>query len=152
MLESAAMEWIRELIEWVGNDGGTTAATLFPFALLGLSGLYVLWLIVGYLRVSQVGINEAPPAAPVLSLPERAKDEAAVEGEAAAEAAPAAPRGVPYCPVDRLAYPPGARFCTVCERDLTIECKTCGATVQASETSCYRCGTPTGTPAEPLLA
>jgi hypothetical protein len=141
MLESAAMEVIRDLIEWVGNDGGTTAATLFPFALLGLSGLYVLWLIVGYLRVSQVGVNEASPAGPVLSLPERAED----------EAAPVAPRGVPYCPVDRLAYPAGARFCTVCERDLTLDCTNCGATVQASETSCYRCGTPTGTPAEPLL-
>lgn len=149
MLESAAMEFIRELIEWVGNDAGTTAATLFPFALLGLSGLYVLWLIIGYLRVSQVGVNEASSAGPVLSLPdrtERTEDAAATEPETAV-----APRGVPYCPVDRLAYPAGARFCTVCERDLTLECTNCGATVQASETSCYRCGTPTGTPAEPLL-
>jgi hypothetical protein len=131
------MEAIRDLIEWVANDSGSTAATLFPFALLGLSGLWLLWMIVGYLRVSQVGIEERAAAGQVLSLPE-------------AEPSPA-PRGVPYCRFDRLEYPPGARFCTVCERDLTIDCANCGATLPASEASCYRCGTPT-TPAEtPLL-
>jgi hypothetical protein len=129
------MEAIRDLIEWVANDSGSTAATLFPFLLLGLAGLWVLWMIVGYLRVSQVGIEERA-AGQVLSLPEP-------------DAAPA-PRGVPYCSYDRLAYPAGSRFCTVCERDLTIDCANCGATLPASEPSCYRCGTPT-TPAQPPL-
>jgi hypothetical protein len=130
------MEAIRDLIEWVGNDSGSAAATLFPYALLGLAGLWVLWMIVGYLRVSQVGIEERANTGQVISLP---------EGDATA-----APRGVPYCAFDRLAYPAGARFCTVCERDLTIDCANCGATLPASEASCYRCGTPT-TPAEPAL-
>src|SRR5919106_6418862 len=107
------MEAIRDLIEWVANDSGSTAATLFPFALLGFAGLWLLWMIVGYLRVSQVGIEERAAGDQVLSLPE------------APEASPA-PRGVPYCSFDRLEYPPGARFCTVCERDLTIDCANCG--------------------------
>src|ERR671919_1811058 len=107
------MEAIRNLIEWVANDSGSTAATLFPFLLLGLAGLWLLWMIVGYLRVSQVGIEERAAGGQVLSLPE------------AQEASPA-PRGVPYCSFDRLEYPPGARFCTVCERDLTIDCANCG--------------------------
>lgn len=130
------MEAIRNLIEWVANDSGSTAATLFPFMLLGLAGLWVLWMIVGYLRVSQVGIEDRAGAGQAVGLPEGGS-------------APA-PRGVPYCAFDRLEYPLGARFCTVCERDLTIDCATCGATVPASEASCYRCGTPTN-PAEPAL-
>jgi hypothetical protein len=132
------MDAIRDLIEWIANDSGSAVATLTPYLLLGLAGLYVLWLVIGYLRVSQVSIRESPSSGGVLSLPEGGHAEQA-------------PRGVPYCAFDGLQYPPGARFCTVCERDLKIECATCGATLAASEASCYRCGTPT-TPAEqPLL-
>lgn len=132
------MEAIRDLIEWIANDSGSAVATVTPYFLLGLAGLYVLWLIVGYLRVSQVAIRESAPAGTVLSLPE-GEDEDQV------------PRGVPYCRFDRLQYPPGARFCTVCERDLTIECSNCGATLPASDASCYRCGTPTMPAEQPLL-
>ena len=52
-----------------------------------------------------------------------------------------APRGVPYCPVDGLQYPPGARFCTQCEADLALSCANCGTTIRAADESCYRCGT-----------
>ena len=47
-------------------------------------------------------------------------------------------------PFDGLQYPLGARFCTACERDLLLDCVNCGATLAASDASCYRCGTPTG--------
>jgi hypothetical protein len=132
------MDAIRNLIEWVANDSGSAVATLTPYLLLGLAGLYVLWLVIGYLRVSQVSIRESAASGSALSLPEGGHAEPP-------------PRGVPYCAFDGLRYPPGARFCTACERDLNIDCSNCGATLAASEASCYRCGTPT-TPAEqPLL-
>lgn len=132
------MELIRDAIEWIGNDAGSAIFTVGPYLLVGLLGLYLLWLLVGYLRVSQVGLTDAPPA-PVLALP------------AGGEALAAAPRGVPYCAADGLQYPLGATYCTACERDLQIDCRTCGATVVASEASCYRCGTPTGAQPDPLL-
>jgi hypothetical protein len=125
------MELIRYVIEWVGNDLGTTLATLFPFMLLGLLGLYVLWMLVGYLRVSQVGLGEGREVRQAMPL------------QAGAEGAER-PRGVPYCTFDGLAFPIGARFCASCERDLFIDCATCGATLSAADASCYRCGTPTG--------
>lgn len=133
------MELIRDVIEWVGNDLGSTIFTLGPFLLVGLLGLYLLWLVVGYLRVSQVGIGEPR------------SHEQAVPLAAAGGDVQHAPPGVPYCSFDGLQYPVGARFCTTCERDLQLECATCGATVAASEPSCYRCGTPTGASATPLL-
>jgi hypothetical protein len=128
------MDAIRDLIEWIANDSGSAVATITPYLLLGLAGLYVLWLVLGYLRVSQVSIRESASQGSALSLPEGGHAEKA-------------PRGVAYCAFDGLQYPPGARFCTVCERDLNIDCTNCGATLAASEASCYRCGTPT-TPAE----
>ena len=134
------LDAIREFIEWLSSDIINVVATLFPYLLVGLVGLYVLWLVVGYLRVSQVGLHEGHAPQSAVALP------AAPEGEALA----AAPRGVPYCATDGLQYPAGARFCTRCERDLSIDCSSCGATVSASEASCYRCGTPTGV-AEPAL-
>lgn len=137
MLESAAMELIRNVIEWVGNDAGSAIFTVGPYLLVGLLGLYVLWLLIGYLRVSQVGLGDRG-AQPVVALP--------TGGEAVAPQ-----RGVPYCAFDGLQYPVGATFCTSCERDLQLDCSTCGATVVASEPSCYRCGTPTGAQATPLL-
>jgi hypothetical protein len=133
------MEMIRDWIEWVGNDLGTTIFTLGPYLLLGLLGLYVLWLVIGYLRVSQVGLGEgraAQPAVPLLA-----------GGESSAEV----PRGVPYCRVDKLSFPIGARYCTQCERDLLIDCANCGATLSGGDASCYRCGTPTGVEAFSLL-
>lgn len=129
MLESRPMEAIVDLIEWVADDSAQFVAMLLPYGLLGLSALYVAWLVIGYLRVSQVAINAESGVQPTLRLP-RAPD-GAIE----------APRGVPYCPVDGLQYPPGARFCTQCESDLALSCANCGATIRAADESCYRCGT-----------
>jgi hypothetical protein len=123
------MQAIRDLIEWFADDIAGAIATLLPYMLLGLSALYVAWLVIGYLRVSQVSINAESVVQPALRLP-RAPD-GAIE----------APRGVPYCPVDGLQYPPGARFCTHCEADLAVSCANCGATIRAADESCYRCGT-----------
>jgi hypothetical protein len=134
------MELIRDVIEWVGNDAGSTIFTLGPFMLVGLLGLYMLWLLVGYLRVSQVGIGE----------PRGHEQAVPIPSSGSGSDQKAAP-GVPYCSFDGLQYPIGARFCTSCERDLMLECVTCGATVVASEPSCYRCGTPTGAHTTPLL-
>jgi hypothetical protein len=121
------MDLIRQVLEWVSTGVGGLAATLFPFAMLGLLGLYLLWLVIGYLKVSQVGVQAA--TAPALRLP-RAPD-GALE----------APRGMPYCPVDGLQYPAGARFCPACESDLLVSCANCSATIRAADESCYRCGT-----------
>jgi hypothetical protein len=131
------MELIRDVIEWVSSESLGAIATLFPWMLVGLVGLYVLWLLVGYLRVSQVGLADSHVAAPAVALPgPTSDDEAAVLGEA--------PRGVPYCSFDGLQYPAGARFCAKCERDLSLDCVNCGATLTAGDASCYRCGTRTG--------
>jgi hypothetical protein len=134
------MELIRDLIEWVANDAGVVAAGLFPFLLVGIVGLYLLWLIIGYLRVSQVGIADARISAQAVPLPSGADD--VVEH----------PRGVPYCSFDGLQYPIGARFCAACERDLRLDCVNCGATLSAGDASCYRCGTPTGVTGSPSPA
>ncbi|MEX1156224.1 MAG: zinc ribbon domain-containing protein [Chloroflexota bacterium] len=123
------MDAIRDLIEYVANDIGGLAATLFPFALLGLIGLYLLWLVIGYLRVSQVGINAESAVLPTLQLPK------------APDGAIEAARGVVYCPNDGIAYPAGAVYCTVCESDLVASCANCGASIRAADESCYRCGT-----------
>jgi hypothetical protein len=61
---------IKGFIEWIGHDSGSAAATVFPYLLLGLVGLYFLWLLVGYLRVSQVGAGAEGHASPApLPLP-----------------------------------------------------------------------------------
>lgn len=133
------MDLIRDLIEWFANDIGSTAATLFPFAVVGLLGLYVLWLVVGYLRVSQVGLADAGGPRAAVPLP---------GGTEAAER----PAGVPYCAFDGLQYPSGALFCAACERDLALDCVSCGATLRAGDASCYRCGTPTAAADTALLA
>ena len=127
------MQLIIDLIEWVANDSGTALATLFPYLLLGLAGLYVLWLVVGYLRVSQVAIQQDGPGSQAIIAP--APGPAGLLG--------AAPRGVPYCPVDGLQYPAGARYCVQDEAELLMVCSTCGTVVRAAEDACYRCGTPT---------
>ena len=124
------MDLITNLIEWVANDSGTALATLFPYMLLGLAGLYVLWLVLGWLRVSQVAIQrDGPGTQAVVMLPQ------------APDGVTAAPRGVPYCPADGLQYPPGARFCVQDESELLLACANCGTTIRAAAESCYRCGT-----------
>lgn len=123
------MELIGQAIDFVATGLGEFAAALAPYGFIGLVGLYLLWLVIGYLRVSQVGIDAESATLPALPLP-RAPD-GAVE----------APRGAPYCPNDGLRYPAGARFCTQCEADLLVSCANCGATIRAADESCYRCGT-----------
>ena len=133
------MDLIRDVADWLATGWGDRLGLFFPLVLAGLLGLYLLWLLIGYLRVSQVGIAERAPAQPVVALP---------SGADAAEL----PRGVPYCAFDRLQYPAGARFCTSCERDLSLDCTNCGATLLASDASCYRCGTRTVAGDAPLLS
>ena len=123
------MDLIRTVVDFIATGLGGLAATLAPYAFIGLLGLYLLWLVIGYLRVSQVGIEAQAATLPAVQLP-RASD-GAIE----------APRGVPYCPNDGLRYPAGARFCTQCEADLLVSCANCGATIRAADESCYRCGT-----------
>ncbi len=134
------MELIREVLRWIAEDSANALATAVPFLLLGLLGLYVLWLVVGYLRVSQVGLGEGRGVQRAVALP------AATEGAVAER-----PAGVPYCTFDGLAYPAGARFCSSCERDLFIDCAVCGATGSTAAASCYRCGAPTGSAANASL-
>ncbi len=131
------MELIRNTIEWVATDTMGFIAAVFPYLLVGLVGLWLLWLLLGYLRVSQVGLADRQPAGQVVALPASSADAAEPE-------LPTAPRGVPYCAFDGLEYPAGARFCLSCERDLSLDCINCGATLTAGDASCFRCGTRTG--------
>jgi hypothetical protein len=123
------MQAIRDAIEWFSDDIAGFVAGLLPYLLLGLAAVYVLWLVIGYLRVSQVGIEADAGREPALRLP-RAPD-GAIE----------APRGVPYCPVDGLQFPAGARFCTRCEGELSVSCANCGTSIRAADEACYHCGT-----------
>jgi hypothetical protein len=123
------MDLIRHAIDFIATGLVGFAATLAPYGFMGLIGLYLLWLVIGYLRVSQVGIQAESATLPAVQLP-RTHD-GAIE----------APRGVAYCPVDGLRYPAGARFCTQCEADLLASCANCGAVIRAADESCYRCGT-----------
>lgn len=125
------MELIRDIADWVATGWGDRLGLFFPLAVVGLIGLYVLWLVIGYLRVSQVGLHDGGAPQQLVALPSA--------GEGIEH-----PRGVPYCAFDGLQYPAGARFCTSCERDLMLECVNCGATLSAGDASCYRCGTSTG--------
>jgi hypothetical protein len=133
------MELIKDVLDWIATNTGELLANLWPYAMLGLLGLYLLWLIVGYLRVSQISVAERRPGGQAVALP-------------ASAGADERPRGVPYCPVDGLQFPLGARFCTKCERDLILECGNCGATLSAGDASCYRCGTRTGAADVALLS
>jgi hypothetical protein len=123
------MELIGDIINFIATGLGEFAAMMAPYAFIGLVGLYLLWVGIGYLRVSQVGIQAESTVLPALPRP-RAPD-GAID----------VPRGVPYCPNDGLRYPAGARFCTQCEADLLASCANCGATIRAADESCYRCGT-----------
>ena len=133
------MDLIRDVADWLSTDWGNRLGLFFPLLLVGLVGLYLLWLVIGYLRVSQVGISERRTSGQAVPLP------------SATESPVQAPRGVPYCSFDGLQYPAGARFCTSCERDLMLDCVTCGATLSAGDASCYRCGTRTGAAGTALL-
>ena len=130
------MDLIRDVIEWLSSGWGDRLGLVFPLILAGLIGLYLLWLLVGYLRVSQVGIGETRAGGRHV--------EHAVQLPRSPEGTLAAPRGVPYCPTDGIQFPAGARYCTVCERDLSLDCANCGATLRAADASCYRCGVRTG--------
>ncbi|HEY8772385.1 MAG TPA: zinc ribbon domain-containing protein [Candidatus Limnocylindria bacterium] len=123
------MELIRDVINFIATGLGGFGATLAPYAFIGLVGLYLLWLVIGYLRVSQVGVRAEATALPALPL------------RRAADGAIDVPRGVAYCPNDGLRYPGHARFCTRCEADLLVSCANCSATIRAADESCYRCGT-----------
>jgi hypothetical protein len=127
------MDLIRDIADWLTTGWGDRLGLFFPIVVAGILGLYLLWLVVGYLRVSQVGLGEGHAQRHVLELPSSS-------GTATADL----PRGIPYCSFDGLQYPGGATFCSVCERDLLLDCSNCGATLAASDASCYRCGTPTG--------
>jgi len=136
------MELIRDIGDWIATGWGDRLALFFPLILVGMLGLYMLWLVIGYLRVSQVGIADREGGSrQVVELP-------STGGTAATDH----PRGVPYCAFDGLQFPSGARFCTTCERDLTLDCTNCAATLSAGDASCYRCGTRTGAADVPLLS
>jgi hypothetical protein len=123
------MQLVKDVVNFIATGLGGLGATLAPYAFIGLVGLYLLWLVIGYLRVSQVGIQAESTTLPALPLA-RAHD-GAID----------VPRGVAYCPNDGLRYPGHARFCTHCEADLLVSCANCGATIRAADESCYRCGT-----------
>lgn len=125
------LDWIKNLIEWIAQDSATALAGFAPLAMLGLLMLYVAWLVIGYLRVSQVG----------------REDELLLAGRA--ERVPRAPDGVvevdpgvPYCEHCALRYPAGALFCVRCEGELTVGCTSCGARLRPTDELCLRCHTP----------
>jgi hypothetical protein len=120
---------LKGIIEWIGHNTGYLLAFGYPWLAAGLAFAYVLWLVLGYLRVSQVGITAERESGTVLPLP------------AASQGAMARPRGIPYCPTDHLQFPAEARYCPRCEGDLLVDCSNCGTTIRAADESCYRCGT-----------
>lgn len=117
---------LKELIESLATGWGERLTILVPLALVGGLGLYMAWLVIGYLRASQAGIEAE-----------------AVTGEAIPRdtAPPALTAGAPFCTVDGLVHPPGAIYCARCEADLARDCPTCGTTIRASDAVCYSCGT-----------
>lgn len=128
------LDAIDRFIEWAANDSGSALATIFPYLLLGLVGLYLLWLVLGYLRVSQVGLaDDGGGHAPVASVAPRLPH--------ATGGAIEAPRGVPFCPVDGIAYPSGAVYCARDESSLVVNCANCGTRISAADGHCYHCGT-----------
>ena len=131
---------IKGFIEWVGHDLGSATATVFPYLVVGAFGLYLLYLVVGYLRASQVGVSSESPGSE--SLPATAVPMLPVgTGTPGGTPASGFPRGVPYCPTDQLAYAPGAQICPRCEGDLLVDCANCGTTIRAADPSCFHCGT-----------
>lgn len=118
---------LKAFIESLATGWAERLTILVPLALVGLLALYVAYLLIGYLRAAQTGIEAD-----------------AVAGEAIAPdpAAPAAlSAGAPYCLVDGLVHPQGAAYCVRCEADLARDCATCGTTIRAVDAVCYSCGT-----------
>ncbi|HJT63532.1 MAG TPA: hypothetical protein VJ839_02045 [Candidatus Limnocylindria bacterium] len=118
---------LKELIESLATGWGERLTILVPLALVAGLGLFVVYLLIGYLRASQRGIEAEAVAGEVLP------------PEAAASAT--LPAGAPYCPVDGLVHPPGAAYCIRCEADLARDCATCGTTIRAVDAVCFSCGT-----------
>ena len=124
------IEWIVGLIEWAAADAGSVAATIFPFAMAGIVLLWAAWLVIGYIRVSQVDVADGTLVAGHAERVARAPD-GVLEVD----------RGVPFCDHCGLRYPAGALFCARCEADLSLSCANCGARLRASDDVCLRCGT-----------
>ena len=118
---------LKELIESLATGWGERLTILVPLALVAALGLFVVYLLIGYLRASQRGIEAEAVAGEVLP-PESA-------------ASATLPAGAPYCPVDGLVHPPGAAYCIRCEADLARDCATCGTTIRAVDAVCFSCGT-----------
>ena len=117
---------LKALIESLATGWGERLTIIVPLALVGLLGLYVAFILIGYLRASQAGIEAD-----------------AVTGEAIATDPTNPPHlaaGTPYCPVDGLVHPAGASFCARCEADLVRDCATCGTTIRAADALCFNCG------------
>jgi hypothetical protein len=76
---------IKGIIEWLATDSATTLITIFPYLLVGVVGLYLLWMVIGYLRVSQVGIE-----------PQVGSGSPALPMQASAGGGIELPRGVPF--------------------------------------------------------
>ena len=117
---------LKALIESLASGWAARLSIIGPLAFLGLLGLYVAYLVIGYLRAAQAGIEAQ-----------------AVTGEAIATE-PTALLGTsrtPYCRVDGLRYPAGAAYCARCEADLVRDCGTCGTTILATDALCFSCGT-----------
>jgi hypothetical protein len=117
---------LKELIESLATGWGERLTILVPLALVAAVGLYMLYLLIGYLRASNTGIEAE-----------------AVVGEAIpleAETPAGLPAGAPFCPVDGLVHPSGAVYCVRCEADLARDCATCGTTIRAVDAICFNCG------------
>jgi hypothetical protein len=117
---------LKAFIEALATGWGERLTILVPLALVAAVGLYVAYLLIGYLRASNEGIEAE-----------------AVGGEAMApdaSATVALPAGAPYCPVDALVHPSGAVYCARCEADLVRDCATCGTTIRAVDALCFNCG------------
>ena len=116
---------LNELLTTLTTGWGDRLAILVPLGLLGLVGLYAAYLVMGYLKSSQVGL-EAEAVVGEASLP--------------ALASGGAPSTEPYCPVDGLRHPAGSVFCARCEADLVRACPDCGTVNGAASTTCTSCG------------
>ena len=84
------MELVHDIADWIASGWGDRLGLFFPIVAIGLVGLYVLWLVIGYLRVSQVGLGDSGGPREAVALPP------ASEGVER-------PRGVPYCAFDVIA-------------------------------------------------
>ena len=117
---------LKALIESLASGWAERLTILVPLALIAALGLYVVYLLIGYLRASNVGIEAEAVGGEVIP-PDQA-------------GAVAMPAGAPYCPVDGLVHPPGAAYCARCEADLARDCQTCETRIGAMDVMCFNCG------------